>query len=862
MISKKLKQLVTLLRPIWKPVYNYMRTHRCFRRKIYNGKYTYSVVTACYNVAPYLDDYFRSMTEQLLDFKKHIYLIMVDDGSTDDTAQVIKRWQLKFPQNVIYLYQKNSGQAIARNLGFEHVATPWVGFVDADDFLDVKYFANAERLLDQYNGDSPKTKVKLIIGARILYHEKSDHYAYHPIARYLASLPPLRDAAEPGRLLVASTACVLLDTEELRQSKIRFPETRSAAEDTYVIQKYIQELRQGRIIIASNKMKYYYRQRKVANSTIDYLAKTRTFFVDQLQYVTLPLLQDLKEKCGYVPVHLQYYIVYDAVWRWRGMENAPRPFFLNTAEVEEYIVKMKVIFSYLDDDVIQSFPSSINRLGYAHRLTFRHFLRGIPQEHFVLRIARYDYMTEMLMLIYEYFNEPPREEFYIDGMSVAPETTRTCQVSGFETPVFMRRYIWLRFPVDSSLLTLRINGQPAQIKFTTGMNVEPFNTLHIDDLLKHHPRPIISTQSLKYKGYWVMMDREDEAFDNATVFYEYVARTYPQEKILFAIQRAASEWNLLKEKGFNLLDISSPEFRHAMQGCSVFIASAYNGKFKKLRSFHRYINLQHAVTKDNVSSWMNGQLVDLVTAAAPQEYESFCQDPSPYNLSERQVALTGFPRHDALLADKVVKERVVLIMPTWRYYLINLANNRKPSNDFEQSDYYQSWKSFLNSIWLKQLLDKYSYKALFIPHYCLKNCRELFGMGGNIEIPSLTNGSIYHNLFRQASIFITDYSSAAFELALLDTETLYFQFDRDEYFSSHYQRGFFDYEKDGFGPVCLSEQEICANLERLMARDGVPEDVYLERMRKTMTLRDGKCCERVYEAIKNLEKNVIHREFM
>ena len=49
----------------------------------YNGTQQYTVVSAVYNVEKYLNDYFSSLTKQSLNFKKHIQLILVDDGSTD-----------------------------------------------------------------------------------------------------------------------------------------------------------------------------------------------------------------------------------------------------------------------------------------------------------------------------------------------------------------------------------------------------------------------------------------------------------------------------------------------------------------------------------------------------------------------------------------------------------------------------------------------------------------------------------------------------------------------------------------------------------------------------------------------------------
>ena len=72
----------------------------------YEGSNQFTIVSAVYNVEKYLDDYFDSIVKQSLNFKKHIQIILVDDGSTDHSAEIIKRWQTKFPKNIHYFYKE------------------------------------------------------------------------------------------------------------------------------------------------------------------------------------------------------------------------------------------------------------------------------------------------------------------------------------------------------------------------------------------------------------------------------------------------------------------------------------------------------------------------------------------------------------------------------------------------------------------------------------------------------------------------------------------------------------------------------------------------------------------------------------
>ena len=103
---------------------------------------------------------------------------------------------------------------------------------------------------------------------------------------------------------------------------------------------------------------------------------------------------------------------------------------------------------------------------------------------------------------------------------------------------------------------------------------------------------------------------------------------------------------------------------------------------------------------------------------------------------------------------------------------------------------------------------------------------------------------------------ITDYSSVAFEMAYLKKPVLYYQFDEEDFFNLEYhsgQRGYFDYRKDGFGPVVTTEEELLKELEVLLQNDCKVGEPYQSNIENTFEFRDGKCCERVYRAILELD---------
>src|SRR5215510_6516895 len=85
-----------------------------------------SVVIATFNRAAYLPATIASILNQSFqDFE----LIVVDDGSTDDTRAVLAAYGSRLQ----YFYQSNAGAAAARNLGARHAKAAWLAFQDSDD---------------------------------------------------------------------------------------------------------------------------------------------------------------------------------------------------------------------------------------------------------------------------------------------------------------------------------------------------------------------------------------------------------------------------------------------------------------------------------------------------------------------------------------------------------------------------------------------------------------------------------------------------------------------------------------------------------------------------------------------------------
>ncbi|MBR0449212.1 MAG: glycosyltransferase family 2 protein, partial [Clostridia bacterium] len=89
-----------------------------------------SVIMPIYNAEKYLADTLNSIFSQ--DYKD-IEIVLVDDCSKDNSANIIMEYQKEHPQIVYYLQEKNMGAGAARNKALELAKGQYVAFLDSDD---------------------------------------------------------------------------------------------------------------------------------------------------------------------------------------------------------------------------------------------------------------------------------------------------------------------------------------------------------------------------------------------------------------------------------------------------------------------------------------------------------------------------------------------------------------------------------------------------------------------------------------------------------------------------------------------------------------------------------------------------------
>ena len=107
---------------------------------------TFSVIMPLYNKAPYVEKAIRSVLEQTY---PHFELIVINDGSTDNSAEIAEKL-LEGVSNAKFINQQNSGVATTRNNGVELAKGEYICFLDADDWWDISFLQEMSQFIKEY----------------------------------------------------------------------------------------------------------------------------------------------------------------------------------------------------------------------------------------------------------------------------------------------------------------------------------------------------------------------------------------------------------------------------------------------------------------------------------------------------------------------------------------------------------------------------------------------------------------------------------------------------------------------------------------------------------------------------------------
>lgn len=350
---------------------------------------------------------------------------------------------------------------------------------------------------------------------------------------------------------------------------------------------------------------------------------------------------------------------------------------------------------------------------------------------------------------------------------------------------------------------------------------------------------------LWHKKIWIISEYGYEARDNGYSFFKYLKNNHREINCYYAIDFKSSDYEKVNELGDT---IKFGSFKHIAYWCAArYIISSKTQGFcpnyyltllrKHIHLWGKYVFLQHGITKDDQKFlYKKNAKIDLFICGAKPEYEDIRKH---YGYKQKEISYTGFARFDEYFESE--PKRQILVMPTWRRYVENTS--------FENTEYYKVWSEFLNSSLLDKMLSDNNVKLIFYVHPHFKDYSYSFSaISSRIEIAHFDSTDLQRHI-REASLFITDFSSLAFDFGYMGRPVIYYQYDEKEYFSGHYIKGYFDYRKDGFGPVFTELQSLLFYLRDNLESGFVFDSKYFTNRKRFFPIIDNQNSYRIFKAI-------------
>lgn len=834
------------------------------------------------------------------DFKDNVQLILIDLGSSDGSYEIAQEFKDKYPENIVLLQNKEKYDGIGHyyNLSFEHIQGDWVHFFDNDAELPLNAFSAAKGYMEKYYDD-----VNIVSFPVKLYNDYKKDYT--PKINYSKEdIIDLTESYDHSTIHLGASFIKhdaidvrfsekLMDCEdtlfltEILLKKDRFALVRDVYFEKMPPIEYDQEFYTKDYVNDRFELFFNHLIRESNGNVVNYLQ-----YVFAKELAPIICISDLNG-------------VYDNEDEidafWNQLFTVLDTLELEILEVNEEI--LRIIRSFLiylknDDFHIECKPSE-NRVflksnDYLINSLHFHKIRidiveiiGDTLNLSGSLSSNCDFHNLSVKLIREY-SDGSKEEF-IGKYVEYPTTNRSKRTFlgitwefpycfDFKIPLKDNEHSKLNIilvyhedgnvvEMDNHILFREFAGlsvygnyliKDERIFFFRGRTfyIEPYAyksmvKLELKSLLrilKAHKSFLGQAIFYRFlylvlypfwrkKKIWLFIDRDTFADDNAEHLFKYCIKQDDGIEKYFILNRDSPDFERLN-KDYDIVPFGS--FKHKIKYLfseKIMISQVTRGilnPFTHENSYnyeglntYKFCFLQHGVTKDDISWWIKKFHKNLFMFLTVSDLERDSMVNGHYNYEEDRIPVLGFPRYDNLSDDS---RKEILFMPTWRRDL-------DTPEEIINSDFLKSINSFLNNEKLNNAAEEMGYTLVFRPHPELWKFLDFF----DLDHVRLSEGP-YQEMFKTASLMITDYSSVAFDFAYLKKPVIYYQDG-----NYHYGEGYYDYETMGFGKVIFEEDELVDKVIEYMRNDCAMEEEYKKRVDSFFKYTDRNNCKRVYE---------------
>src|SRR5690625_513252 len=368
----------------------------------------------------------------------------------------------------------------------------------------------------------------------------------------------------------------------------------------------------------------------------------------------------------------------------------------------------------------------------------------------------------------------------------------------------------------------------------------------------------------KQQDIWIIGERPYKAQDTGYHFFKYMRKMHPDKKVYYVIEEDSPELKNVKHLGKNVY-VKSKEHIKSVLMASRIIGSHHPDYLYPLRTTDfiqkvkgKKVFLQHGIlgTKNTEHFYGKNSLsfsTDLFLVSSEREKSIVVND---FGYSKKEVAITGLSRFDRLFDNAETVKRQLLIIPTWREWLVE-------ESKFLESEYFERYRDLVLNETLHEYARRYNFEILFCLHPNMQKYTPFFQ---DAPVKIISQGEIdVQDLLKESSMMITDYSSVAFDFSFLNKPIIYYQFDLKRFIGN--RGSHLNLDKDLTGDIVFELNDILTKVKKYSSSDFQMTENNKIKASKFLEYRDTNNCLRIYNAVskritnKSLVQSIGETEF-
>ena len=340
--------------------------------------------------------------------------------------------------------------------------------------------------------------------------------------------------------------------------------------------------------------------------------------------------------------------------------------------------------------------------------------------------------------------------------------------------------------------------------------------------------------------------------DNGEYFYEYVMNKHPEVDLKFVISEKSRDYRRLKAKGFNVVDIKSNQLSDFMRDADFIFYSKFQKPVNKFAKIYKdkCVFLNHGVENklNNAGFYLEKNINDnfkYVCCASQNAKDISVND---FNMKKPEALITGLARWDSLIRknNKHKKNAKPHILITFHWRSGELTNYK---DKFIKSDYLKNINEFLKSEELKKLSEKC--QITFMYHAMFSKYKDLFDVPEYIKYGTKLD---FQDLLVDADAIVTDFSSNAYEMAVIGKPCFYYIPDIDYVKENMEQYDIDNFNEYSIGKYCKTQKELIETLKQFIDGKYEMSELNKKNIEKAFSFIDQGNCERIFNFVKSIKK--------